>query len=52
MKKRIIPFLTAFALTATMGLASCGEAGKSAYDLWLEAGNSGTVQEFLESLKG
>ena len=52
MKKRIIPFLTAFALTATMGLASCGEAGKSAYDLWLDAGNSGTVEEFLESLKG
>ena len=52
MKKRIIPFLTALALTATMGLASCGENGKSAYDLWLDAGNSGTVEEFLESLKG
>ena len=35
-----------------MGLASCGENGKSAYDLWLDAGNSGTVEEFLESLKG
>lgn len=26
--------------------------GKSAYDLWLEAGNKGTQQDFLNSLKG
>ena len=26
--------------------------GKSAYDLWLEAGNEGTVDDFLESLIG
>ena len=26
--------------------------GKSAYELWLEAGNSGTEQEYLDSLKG
>ena len=29
-----------------------GEDGKSAYDLWLELGNTGTEEEFLESLKG
>ena len=29
-----------------------GEDGKSAYELWLEAGNYGTVEDFLESLKG
>lgn len=28
------------------------EAGKSAYDLWLEQGNTGTVADFLESLVG
>ena len=26
--------------------------GKSAYDIWLEAGNEGTVEDFLESLVG
>ena len=29
-----------------------GEDGKSAYQLWLDAGNSGTEAEYLESLKG
>lgn len=29
-----------------------GKDGKSAYDLWLEQGNEGTVEEFLASLKG
>ena len=29
-----------------------GGSGKSLYDLWLEAGNEGTVEEFLESLGG
>lgn len=27
-------------------------AGKSAYDLWLESGNSGTAEDFLLSLRG
>jgi len=31
---------------------SFGTGGKSAYDLWLEAGNTGSVQTFLSSLKG
>lgn len=29
-----------------------GDTGKSAYDIWLEAGNSGTEADFLASLKG
>ncbi len=29
-----------------------GQAGLSAYQLWLDAGNSGTAQEFLDSLVG
>ena len=29
-----------------------GANGKSAYDIWLEKGNTGTEEEFLESLKG
>ena len=29
-----------------------GAAGKSAYELWLESGNSGTREDFLNSLKG
>ena len=29
-----------------------GTDGKSAYDIWLEQGNTGTEQDFLDSLKG
>lgn len=29
-----------------------GKDGKSAYEIWLEQGNSGTEQDFLNSLKG
>lgn len=29
-----------------------GRDGKNAYDLWIEEGNSGTVEDFLNSLKG
>ena len=29
-----------------------GEDGKSAYDIWLDAGNTGSEEDFLESLKG
>lgn len=31
---------------------SDGQDGASAYELWLDAGNTGTVSDFLESLKG
>ncbi len=29
-----------------------GEDGKSAYQIWLDSGNSGTEQDFIDSLKG
>lgn len=29
-----------------------GESGKTPYDLWLEAGNSGTLQDYLNTLRG
>lgn len=29
-----------------------GQDGKDAYEVWLEAGNNGTVQDYLNSLKG
>ena len=29
-----------------------GPPGKSAYQIWLENGNEGTEQDFLDSLKG
>lgn len=29
-----------------------GDSGKSAYQIWLEAGNVGTEEDYLESLKG
>lgn len=29
-----------------------GEDGKSAYQIWLDAGNTGTIADYLESLKG
>lgn len=32
--------------------SAAGEDGKSAYQIWLEAGNEGTEADFLESLKG
>lgn len=29
-----------------------GKPGKSAYELWLENGNEGTIEDFLNSLRG
>ena len=29
-----------------------GPAGKSTYELWLELGNEGTIQDFIDSLVG
>lgn len=34
------------------GASAAGEAGKSAYELWLEQGNTGTLTDFLASLNG
>lgn len=38
--------------TAINELKSNGVAGKSAYQIWLDAGNTGTNTDFLNSLKG
>lgn len=32
--------------------ANCTECGKSAYDVWLDLGNNGTEQDFIDSLTG
>lgn len=34
------------------GKGAAGQDGKSAYEIWLEAGNTGTPQQFLDYLKG
>lgn len=38
--------------TLISGGGSNGKDGASAYELWLAAGNTGTMEDFLESLKG
>ena len=43
---------TVASLAAFIGSGSAGTAGASAYDLWITAGNSGTVADFLTSLVG
>ncbi len=32
--------------------ANCTECGKSAYDIWLDLGNTGTEEDFIDSLTG
>lgn len=34
------------------GIGCPGENGKSAYELWLSSGNTGSLEDFLNSLKG
>ncbi len=29
-----------------------GERGKSAYEVWIDEGNNGTIEDFLNSLRG
>lgn len=41
-----------FAQLATYFTGGTGSSGASAYDIWLEEGNTGTVQDFLNSLVG
>jgi len=43
---------TVASLATFIGGGSAGTAGASAYDLWVTAGNSGTVADFLTSLVG
>jgi len=38
-------------VTEPLPVIKDGTDGKSAYELWLEAGNTGSLQDFLESLK-
>ena len=52
MKKKLFPILAMLALSFTFALAGCGEDGKSAYQLAVDNGFTGTVEEWLESLKG
>lgn len=40
------------AVGETGGQGPTGDAGKSAYQVWLEAGNVGTEEDYLNSLKG
>lgn len=39
-------------LTSGVGAGGDGADGKSAYDLWIAAGNTGTIADFLDSLIG
>ena len=39
-------------LSADEEIPSVDIIGKSAYEIWLDAGNEGTIQDFLASLKG
>lgn len=41
-----------YVVNEQLGNYSDGKDGKSAYEIWLEAGNTGTVDDYLESLKG
>jgi len=41
-----------FVVTSDMAIGFMGEKGDSAYQVWLDAGNTGTVEDFLLSLKG
>lgn len=62
MKKKLIASVLALATCFAFGgaLAGCSEgkdgaagaAGKSAYQIWLDAGNTGSEADFLASLKG
>jgi hypothetical protein len=38
--------------TGNIFYSAIGPAGKSAYQLWIDAGNTGSLQSFLNSLKG
>ena len=48
--------LLVMCLFVVASLVACpgadGVDGKSAYQLWLDQGNTGTVQDFVNSLKG
>ncbi len=43
---------TEFSMTSDMAIAFKGDKGDSAYQVWLDAGNIGTISAYLDSLKG
>ena len=57
-KKKLITGVLALAMCFSLtsftgcGTGEAGVDGKSAYELWLAAGNEGTLEEYLASLKG
>lgn len=44
--------ITEFSITSDLLIGFKGDPGKSAYEIWLEAGNIGTIDDYLASLKG
>ena len=44
--------ITEFSVTSDLLIGFKGDPGKSAYEIWLEAGNIGTIDDYLASLKG
>lgn len=48
----MVDFEFTVAPTEEFGMDVPGKDGKSAYEIWLEQGNEGTEEDFLESLKG
>ena len=44
--------ITEFSVTSDLLIGFKGDPGKSAYEIWLEAGNIGTIDDYLVSLKG
>ena len=58
MKKKILSIILAMTCifasgcSTTNGNGTAGADGKSAYQVWLDAGNSGSEADFLEWLKG
>ena len=42
--------LVVILVISLVGFVGCtGESGKSAYEIWLKQGNTGTVQDYLDS---
>ena len=53
MRKKIMLYILVLSILiiGIIGLSGCGGEGKSAYEIWLELGNVGTEQDFIDSLK-
>ncbi|HPC14115.1 MAG TPA: hypothetical protein PLN36_07095, partial [Bacteroidales bacterium] len=44
--------ITEFSITSDLLIGFKGDKGDSAYEVWLSAGNTGTVEDFLADIKG